>query len=1168
MILLFPNLDTLYLALSKEIAPREVTLAPAAITIDDQGRIYVESTVPLSKTVAKSLDRIGVKGSKRHGSDAPQVVGSWVQILPLTKEREAATLSPQAAVLFEVSNSEDLPKLITEMLRLGNDRQSVRWLSTTGENASNLALLRVIGPPYYTLLRALDNSTAGSTNGIRAYVEGAPRIWIELGYTHPLVNQLRIADDQIVLIRSPREWTTFDNEPFQDVYDITQFELPVGSIEWEASTAPTKLTVPLRLAPGNATDVAELWVLRDDGVSQLDSLVRDADERLTQRLMFAVATDTRGARSVILRTRPSKLAPPVLTLEKSLGFKPLWKLPNLYLPVGTRLHPTLRREAVRQLLADDADQVVWLYPNGQGMFTPESIPDEAFRALNEWVDYVIEAAQEPLAAWIDATRFNFDHYICKDTTGPSTKPDNGDKQPHRSPAPPKQTPRTKTSNKLTSPTEFLPPIAETKPPSEWKLKQIELEKKFLAIEGTLDAPERQALWPELAVVNTGTHEYGEAALCWLHALWDTDDFPADWLAGWVRAEFPTHDGAYRADNFDRLLTSKNPSITDARSLIAVFLWIAHQSPTPSWLTNRLPAIQKFLETHEGLLPIRAVWLAGYRLAQLAGKDVLGLARVRDRILQRLLDRGLEPERDQPYFLRSAGQQDSERLRVIRNMVMDLHQSVRKWSDHIPQNLPYIDLYFAYALAKLSEVTSARNLADAAGDVMLKSIPTSAMEYKNLDRIIAAISDNYLYRAFRYRVDQVILGKPHTGQLSEELIDEFDAIDKKSQSDEFKLKGPNSQSENPFGRAGYVISRMRDFSRILEPQGGRDPYTRVTRYSDTLRKELAELLEIRDTTKLADRIRRLYKQGIKDRPLAEIKFSVLYEALPLAPRVGESFAVELLTLVPSTLTTAVAGGPGFDYSDVLEKIGKLLERALFLAAHYDRGEIARALIVQFTDLVRSRFEAARHKPDQAMAGFQLINVVAGQALRSLRKLAPRDEIDHFFSRLQKEALRGASLAELRKQYSGKPEAWSTVLQTMLNLSAGWLVFGMYDNAAPILDTVRKELLNPNGSGLPAKDYTKLARAYVTALGQGPSEVGVPRIAELFQKMEPDRINNTFTTSPHYSRFHLNLVEDVILAIVSDEFALGPAGRRWLDDDEYLVRRRIHADMKRHLEKSGL
>ena len=54
------------------------------------------------------------------------------------------------------------------------------------------------------------------------------------------------------------------------------------------------MTVPLRLTAGNAADVPELWVLRDDAVEPLDALVRDADDRLTQRLMFAVATDPNG----------------------------------------------------------------------------------------------------------------------------------------------------------------------------------------------------------------------------------------------------------------------------------------------------------------------------------------------------------------------------------------------------------------------------------------------------------------------------------------------------------------------------------------------------------------------------------------------------------------------------------------------------------------------------------------------------------------------------------------------------------------------------------------------------------------------------------------------------------------------------------------------------------
>src|SRR4051812_49361850 len=107
MILLFPNLDTLRLCLTSSTVPPDVTLAEAAVSFDDQGQIYLEPTVNLSKTTAKLLDRIGVKGSKRHGGTTVEKVTSWLQVLSVTKEPGTPNISSQAAVLFELDSAGD-----------------------------------------------------------------------------------------------------------------------------------------------------------------------------------------------------------------------------------------------------------------------------------------------------------------------------------------------------------------------------------------------------------------------------------------------------------------------------------------------------------------------------------------------------------------------------------------------------------------------------------------------------------------------------------------------------------------------------------------------------------------------------------------------------------------------------------------------------------------------------------------------------------------------------------------------------------------------------------------------------------------------------------------------------------------------------------------------------
>src|SRR5207237_8575780 len=112
---------------------------------------------------------------------------------------------------------------------------------------------------------------------------------------------------------------------------------------------------------------------------------------------------------------------------------------------------------------------------------------------------------------------------------------------------------------------------------------------------------------------------------------------------------------------------------------------------------------------------------------------------------------------------------------------------------------------------------------------------------------------FLVKAFRYRGEEVMAGKPHAGQMSAELLGDLDEIAR---------KGGSGPVNNPYKLAEYVIARMREQSRIIEPQEKPDPYAAWTKHGDALKKELAELQAIREPGKLQDRVRRLYKEGVQ------------------------------------------------------------------------------------------------------------------------------------------------------------------------------------------------------------------------------------------------------------------------------------------------------------------
>ncbi|HKA08062.1 MAG TPA: hypothetical protein VKD71_12445, partial [Gemmataceae bacterium] len=238
--------------------------------------------------------------------------------------------------------------------------------------------------------------------------------------------------------------------------------------------------------------------------------------------------------------------------------------------------------------------------------------------------------------------------------------------------------------------------------------------------------------------------------------------------------------------------------------------------------------------------------------------------------------------------------------------------------------------------------------------------------------------------------------------------------------------------------------------------------------------------------------------------------------------------------------------------------KLFERALFLAAHYGRSELVQSLFGHFIAYLQTR---------SGNELYDAVSTVARECLRSLRKLGMKDEINHFLEQVKDLIVRNRSLPQLR---SDAGRHWPEMLASLLALAEGWSFFGGNEQAKPILDEARSSIFGneaaPKERQMIAQTLTKVVQAYVSALCQGPVDEALTRMEELFDKLE--RLPNTFTTGLFYSRLHLKIVEEVVRSLISDNMALGDQARRWLDDDEYLVRRRIHADMRKLLAQSGL
>lgn len=1076
----FPDLSVLTVALTSGLVPAEVAARPARVWREADGTVYVVPAVPLEPEVGRVLAAAGVPAVKAESGGVGVVC--WAEILP---PRATGVPGDLPEVLFVVPDETSLLELAGELLRLGCDRQQ---LGAAGERF----LLRAIAPPYYTVARALDR-----VGGLRAFV-GRERVLTEIGWTHPLAALLRMSEDRLLLIEGDGRFTVFPAVgEWRDVYQRIELELPGGVAPLAARALSAKLRVPLRLARAGRPLPPSLWVLREDAEAQLDALVHTLPDEVIGRLLFAFAEALGGGAVAVVKARPGASGPPDLALRVA-GHVPLLQIANLFVPADSILEPPLRRDVVQELLAPDPDVLAWLEPGDHGEPTLHSLPESALTPLEDWILYVVERGAEALEPWVQGATFAFEDFEStgaewgEGTDARARSPQRGEPRAPAEPAarPTRRKPRAQpaalaspapppptSAVEEAAPEPGAPLVAARAEPGTRAEEVAALERRFLDLEAPADAPARTALWLELACLYTEVGRSRDAGLCWTRAVWEAPAADADALLGrWAEAEA----GAAGLD-LTALLSVSAPDRDRIRAVAA------RVSTGGDAVRAQGRQVATFLDRCEDDLDPRSSWLARSALSRAVGGDLLGLTRAHDRVLARL-HRGLSIDRDVPSFLRFVGRGQRGESTATELLVRELAGLQERFAATtrarssveapLPLTRAYVELTFAYGLARLGQTEQARRLAGAATGALDLGDPVH----------------RFLVGAYRARVTQALDGHPPETALPADLTGELNRLER-------------------FLR--YKVDRLRQLSAVLEPQERLDPMVAFHRNeADPRGGELGALRGEADGARLAAAVAALFQQA---RAAPADERARLFDGLmDFFPQLPESQAVPYLDEIGATLEGIAP-----------PRQAQLLEEALVLAAHFGRPDLVQRVLARLVPVLADL--GPEHVSDAAS--------MVATSHRALRRVG-----------LEAEAV--GLIDTLRRVASGEG---TPMVVARLHLAAASFALNQPERAQRDLD----EALAKLDGDLAMADRLQLVRGAARAATRAPQRVACSTLARLAGGLP--RISDSFNTNSHFCLSVIAFMESLILGYAAEDLALGDLGRQWLDDDEYLVRRRVHRDL---------
>ncbi len=355
---------------------------------------------------------------------------------------------------------------------------------------------------------------------------------------------------------------------------------------------------------------------------------------------------------------------------------------------------------------------------------------------------------------------------------------------------------------------------------------------------------------------------------------------------------------------------------------------------------------------------------------------------------------------------------------------------------------------------------------------------------------------FLTRAYSARIDQALEGLSPEAPLAAELTASLNPLE-------------------TFHR--YKVDRLRQASTVLEPQERLDPINSYWRTSSNPRgEELAALRGLHDTAEL---VRALEARALvaEDQQLGPEERARLLDALlDFLPQLPESSALPLLNRF-----VALA-----EPLPTRQRV-VVLEDALRIAGHFGRIPLVKQLVHSLGSLLS----------ELGAEGVSEVGPALAAGVRSLRRVGLRDEASSLLQRASG-VLRGED---------------TRTLSARLALAAGFAYLGTMAPAQPIFDEALARLGREKDT---MPERLRLTRAAARALGHAPTDFALPGLLRLSAQLP--WLTDSFNTNSHFCLSLVDFADALVLGHVGDDLTLNEVTRRFLEEDEYLVRRRVHRD----------